>query len=811
VAPTGFTGAYTFLYRLTNPAGDSDGTVTVNVRPVANADTFAPVVIGNVEIDIASSVLTANDVANPAITIAVVSGTTTAGGQVSVAAGVVTYDPPAGYEGADSFSYTVTDGGGFTSTPAAVSLTVGGMIWFVSNDAITNGDGRLSAPFNSLQNFVAVNDGVGSHPADSESIFLYKSLSPYVVTSAPLVLRTGQRLIGQDHINQSLATLAGVTVPAGSTLPVMHSDPPATVVGSTVELQTFVQLHGLTISTGTSPGVTDPVAPVAGPSVSDVSVVTTTGIAVAFSDMAGTFFFRSVSADGALHGIILTNTSGSFTVTGNSNGFCGGNVNTGSDPYAVIEPDVADCTGGTIQNTTSNGIRLINATTIDLNRMRILNTVGSGIKGSDNIENFFFANGFIDGSHDAVLDGANADDESNIAFNDNVTGTEINIRDQLTINRSTFRNGLYHALDIVNYGGALNMSITFNLYTSSPLPAGALGSGVRLLVRGSATDAASIGRAIISNAVFTNYPGQTALEAVGGNLVPGGPPVTFGTPGQPPLGQIVSLPNNRFVGSAVNPMLHAVVGSFEGYGQGAIHIFGHGTAAQPVVNVSGDVIVHTVRGDANVTSFVQNNYIIANHAVDAGDQVGIRVAVGEVAGIGDTATLSTIISGNTTSQTDGSGILATADEGSATLNARISNNTVAAPLGLGSATGILVKSGKPGSIDNTVCLDFFGNTSAGENGAFGIGLRKEGAVSTTNDFGVEGMAVTDSPDVEAFVAGLNPAGGGVTLTAATSGFSGCSSAPARAPGVAGGASFLPQGSRHGTSPLAPRAARRPVF
>jgi len=292
-------------------------------------------------------------------------------------------------------------------------------------------------------------------------------------------------------------------------------------------------------------------------------------------------------------------------------------------------------------------------------------------------------------------------------------------------------------------------------------------------------------------------------------MVPGGPPVTLGTPGQPPLGQIVSLPNNRFVGSAVNPMLHAVVGSFEGYGQGAIHIFGHGTAAQPVVNVSGDVIVHTVRGDANVTSFVQNNYIVANHAVDAGEQSGIRVTVGEVAGIGDTAALSTIISGNTISQTDGSGIIATADEGNASLNARISNNTVAAPLGLGTATGIFVKSGKPGSIDNAVCLDVFGNTSAGENGGFGIGLRKEGAVSTTHDFGVEGMAVTASPDVEAFVAGLNPVGGGVTLTSASSGFIGCSGAPARAP--AGGATFLPQGSRHGVSPLAPRAARRPVF
>ena len=74
-----------------------------------------------------------------------------------------------------------------------------------------------------------------------------------------------------------------------------------------------------------------------------------------------------------------------------------------------------------------------------------------------------------------------------------------------------------------------------------------------------------------------------------------------------------------------------------------------------------------------------------------------------------------------------------------------------------------------------MCLNISGNTSAGSTGpALGIGLRKQGTVSTTNKFAVNGMAATSSPGVEAYVNGLNPSGGGTLLISATSGFSNCS-------------------------------------
>ena len=106
----------------------------------------------------------------------------------------------------------------------------------------------------------------------------------------------------------------------------------------------------------------------------------------------------------------------------------------------------------------------------------------------------------------------------------------------------------------------------------------------------------------------------------------------------------------------------------------------------------------------------------------------------------------------------------------------IENNNVAAPL-TGVRPGIRVDAGNISSVDDAVCLDISGNTSAGSGGTEGIGLRKQGTTSTVNDFGIEGLTVPFSPGVQVFVNGQNPAGGGTLLISAESGFSNCSTAP----------------------------------
>ncbi len=74
-----------------------------------------------------------------------------------------------------------------------------------------------------------------------------------------------------------------------------------------------------------------------------------------------------------------------------------------------------------------------------------------------------------------------------------------------------------------------------------------------------------------------------------------------------------------------------------------------------------------------------------------------------------------------------------------------------------------------------MCLAISGNTSAGSGGTLGVGLRKQGTVATTNDFGIAGLpgGSTATPAVEAYVNTQNPNGGGTLLISATSGFSSC--------------------------------------
>lgn len=77
----------------------------------------------------------------------------------------------------------------------------------------------------------------------------------------------------------------------------------------------------------------------------------------------------------------------------------------------------------------------------------------------------------------------------------------------------------------------------------------------------------------------------------------------------------------------------------------------------------------------------------------------------------------------------------------------------------------MARARSPTSSDaDAVCLDLRCNTTAGSTSSgithAGIGLRKQSGVSTTNDFGIEGMAATSSPGVEQLVGngagGLNP-------------------------------------------------------
>ena len=189
---------------------------SVNTSPIAFDDSYTA--IGNVSISPnAAQGLIANDFDPDGNTMTVISNTTPAcGGNLTVNAnGSFTFNPPAGFEGACTFTYTISDGQTPPKTDTGtVTITVSGMIWFIDNSQASNGDGRLSTPFNSLPNFVS---GASDDPGDN--IFLYRQVATNY--AGPLTLLNNQRLIGQG----ATATLSAIT---GLTPPVYSAPLPAT-------------------------------------------------------------------------------------------------------------------------------------------------------------------------------------------------------------------------------------------------------------------------------------------------------------------------------------------------------------------------------------------------------------------------------------------------------------------------------------------------------------------------------------------------------------------------------------------------------
>ena len=135
----------------------ADFVFSFGVKPEAVDD--ARNATGNIRIQTAGnsnfSVLT-NDISGLPITVTLSDTTSLRGGNVAVAAnGTFTYNPPAGYEGPDSFNYTISNAAG--SDIGTVNITIAGMIWFIDDNpasgaCTTNNNicGRLTNPFSTL-------------------------------------------------------------------------------------------------------------------------------------------------------------------------------------------------------------------------------------------------------------------------------------------------------------------------------------------------------------------------------------------------------------------------------------------------------------------------------------------------------------------------------------------------------------------------------------------------------------------------------------------------------------------------------------
>ena len=348
------TGPFTFSYRITNSAGTSDATLTlaVGVRPAIAADTYTPVLVGNVPINTALSTgfsVLANDAGSRLI----ITVTTQTNGSAGVAGdGTVEFAPAAGYTGPASFVYTVSNGFG-TTAPATVSFTVGTPVFFVNAAAVPGGDGRRGTPFTCLTGAGCLSATTADDPGDR----VYIASGAY---TGGLTLLGSQVVVGQGATGTSFASVAGLTWPAdsgaqpaiGGTAPTVTTSAAAT---NGVTLGSGNSLFGLTFGNATGSAIL-------GSAFGTLTVgdlrINTTGQALNLTTgtLAGTF--AQVASSGGTNNVLLSGVSGTATLGTSADALSGAT----SDAVRVAGGAGSFTVPGTVSNTTALAVNVTGTT-----------------------------------------------------------------------------------------------------------------------------------------------------------------------------------------------------------------------------------------------------------------------------------------------------------------------------------------------------------------------------------------------------------------------------------------------------------------
>lgn len=699
---------------------------SVTASPIAANDSYAS--IGNAGITVpAANGVRANDV-NPQgsgtlVVTAVTNGMTAQGGSYALAAdGGFSYNPPVGFEGADSFVYTLTHNPNGQSDTGTVNLTVSGMLWFVNNAAascttIAAGCGRLNSPFSTLAAFNTANTGGGANPDNNDNIFVYESGTQY---TGAVTLRTGQKLIGQDA-STTLAGIAGITLPPFSNaLPAMNAGNAAiTNLGSTVTLNTNATVRGLSINSTTNTGLNDPAGAITGVSVSEVAIASTTGTAVLLSSLGGTLSFRSISANGGANGISLTSTTGSFTVEGDGVNTTRGGNNSGGMIRNLTGADGA---------TSGIGILLNNVQNITLRRMHLHDFQNFGIRGT-NVTNFAFDY--------SKTSGTNGTNHSAVAFEGSVAFTDL--KGAVSFTGSDLSGGHTENLRVVNDPG---VGRVIDRLTVSNTTIGRAESNDGMLVE-SRDGTVNV---TIENSDFTAAPGDLLQINLLGAAV-----------------SDVVITGTHF--SNNHPFIAG----------GGITLSGGGSGSNPTMtfNLTGNTFRDAVgtplaitkgSGAGNFSGVIHDNTIGVPGIADSGSTAGSGISVGLV-GAG---TFTTSITNNKIYQYNNFGILVIpgdANTGNGAMNATITGNQISNP-GTGTVTGglaingIHLNAGQTVPDQHQVCLDIGGagalaNSITGSGKFGGADFRLRQRQSTTVRLPGYGGANNNDAAVVAFVRGRN--------------------------------------------------------
>lgn len=298
------------------------------------------------------------------------------GGEVSsvdAATGTFDYDPPAGFNGIDTFTYTVTDDEGQTGS-GRVSIEVADLVWFVDNAHGGDNLGTQADPFQSLAE-VSGAGGVGDPDEPGQLIFVFENGGG---DYEGIELEDDQRLIGEAH---GLSECVRTAIPAGER-PVLS---PAS--GDAVLLASGNTIRGLELG--------DTAAASAALADNGASVGTLTVSDVAISGAGGALDLRnggtldvtlngiaSTQSDATNGGVVLQNMGGSLEVTS------GGGVETaisGAVDGIVVESSVAGSSfdfGDATVAAGAQAVRFVGNSATSTLTFGDLDASGSGVVGS---------------------------------------------------------------------------------------------------------------------------------------------------------------------------------------------------------------------------------------------------------------------------------------------------------------------------------------------------------------------------------------------------------------------------------------------
>ena len=724
----------------------NDYVFAFKVKPDAVNDnvqtTTGQTVIGNVSFNSANVPysVSSNDVSANSFTVTAFDAASANGGIVSVAAtGQFTYNPPRGFEGADTFNYTISrdDGGG--SDSAAVTINVSGMVWFINSAAgacSSNCDGRLSNPYTTLPNFQTANllSG-GLNPDNNDNIFLYTGTGNY---SGSLTLRSGQRLIGQGATS-SLASLAGLTVGSGNAaLPNTGGTKPSittavtsglnglnlnannqiygvalnntdgTAIVSTVNVGTFI-IGDVAINNSGSPGagidLNDGGTSVTTTGTNTISTTTGTALNVTNTTIgASGLTFQSISAGTAASGptnaIVLNNTGnvGGLSVTGT-----GTTVGSGGTIQKTVQGATftstsnlslknmnftnANSGNGTCQNVDNSNfnsacqaaINMNTVTTATLDNLVMDGGVQVGINGRT-VSNLSILNSTVKNFGDNV-------NENNLRFF-NLTGTCA-----ITNSNFSFATGDTTAgenlVDIRNDSGTLILNVlgsplgtNFNNFSNTQDSAtGAAGLSVTAVSSANATVNVQSSKFLnMRTAGIQTYARGSAVMSV--NITGGGNTANGNTfdPSFPKLGRAIDLNAQDTAQLNFNINENPKI-----YGTGG-----------PIINIFGTV-------NAQINGHIRNNPDIRNaglsnsvgsaiyfHPEDSADG-RVEIFNNTISGIGQDQAILLLNHGNGAALHDG------------VIDAIVANNTISLATAQANNSGIYINGGANAGDTNLVC------------------------------------------------------------------------------------------------------------